>query len=71
MASDQTRIYQRDQCVVFLKTKEVFGGLSNMAGGYGLRVNGIHIPSSEALYQACRFLTDQKFSASLLGNRAQ
>jgi len=37
------------------ETKEAFGGLSNMAGGYGLQVNGIHIPSSEALYQACRF----------------
>ncbi len=55
MASDQTRTYQRAECVVFLKTKEAFGGLSNMAGGYGLQVNGIHIPSSEALYQACRF----------------
>jgi len=55
MVSDQTRIYQRSQCVVFLKTKEAFGGLSNMAGGYGLCVNGINISSSEALYQACRF----------------
>lgn len=26
-----------------------------MAGGYPLRINGILIPSSEALYQACRF----------------
>lgn len=55
MVSDQTRTYQRAECVVFLKTKEAFGGLSNMAGGYGLHVNGINIPSSEALYQACRF----------------
>jgi type I restriction enzyme S subunit len=55
MTTDQTRIYQRSQCVVFLKTKDAFGGLSNMAGGYGLYVNGINIPSSEALYQACRY----------------
>jgi type I restriction enzyme S subunit len=55
MGSDQTRTYRRAECVVFLKTKEAFGGLSNMAGGYGLHVNSINIPSSEALYQACRF----------------
>lgn len=49
------RTYIRNDCIVFLKTKESFGGLSNMAGGYPIRVNGIHIRSSEALYQACRF----------------
>ena len=52
---DQTRIYNRSESVVFFKTKEQFGGLSNMAGGYPLKVNGVCIPTSEALYQACRF----------------
>jgi ribA/ribD-fused uncharacterized protein len=55
MASDQTRTYERSQSVVFLKTKEVFGGLSNMAGGFPLEVNGVRIRTSEALYQVCRF----------------
>lgn len=54
-SSSQNRFYERRSSVVFLKTKEAFGGLSNMAGGYPLRVNGIWIPTSEALYQACRF----------------
>lgn len=53
--NDQIRIYDRADSVVFLKTKEAFGGLSNMAGGFPLCVNGIHIRTSEALYQACRF----------------
>lgn len=53
--SDNTRTYSRNDCAVFLKTKEGFGGLSNMAGGYPVKVNGIYIRSSEALYQACRF----------------
>lgn len=44
-----------ENCVVFFKVTEEFGALSNMAGGYPLRVNGIAIFSSEALYQACRF----------------
>jgi len=51
----QTRTYDRAESVVFLKTNEQFGGLSNMASGFPLRVNGIRIFTSEALYQACRF----------------
>lgn len=49
------RTYRGTDCVVFNKTREAFGGLSNMAAGYPLRVNGIHVPTTEALYQACRF----------------
>lgn len=55
MSSRETRTYDRTDCVVFLKTKEAFGGLSNMAGGFPLKVNGTKILTSEALYQACRF----------------
>src|SRR6266704_6624321 len=51
----ESKTYRRDECAVFLKTKEQFGGLSNMAGGYSLFINGIRILTSEALYQACRF----------------
>lgn len=51
----QTRTYTRAHSVVFLKTTEPYGGLSNMAGGFPLRVNDLRIPTSEALYQACRF----------------
>lgn len=49
------REYDRGSSIVFLKTAEAFGGLSNMAPGYPLRVNGVSIRTSEALYQACRF----------------
>jgi putative DNA methylase len=49
------REYERSSAVVFLRTKEAFGGLSNMASGFPLRVNGVRIVTSEALYQACRF----------------
>jgi type I restriction enzyme, S subunit len=44
-----------EDCAAFFKVTEEFGGLSNMAGGYPLLVAGIAVPSSEALYQACRF----------------
>lgn len=53
--SSAMRTYNRNECITFRKTKESFGGLSNMAGGYPIVVNGIHIRTSEALYQACRF----------------
>ncbi|MBN1545563.1 MAG: DUF1768 domain-containing protein [Syntrophaceae bacterium] len=53
--NNQIRIYERGASIVFLKTNETFGGLSNMAGGFPLSVNGIRILTSEALYQACRF----------------
>lgn len=54
-AQDQTRTYDRRTSVVFCKTQEAFGGLSNMAAGFPLVVNGVAIRTSEALYQACRF----------------
>jgi type I restriction enzyme S subunit len=51
----QIRIYKRAESAVFSKTKEGFGGLSNMAAGFPIHVNGVRILTSEALYQACRF----------------
>jgi ribA/ribD-fused uncharacterized protein len=48
-------IYHFDQSITFRKTKEDFGGLSNMAAGFELSINEIPIKTSEAIYQACRF----------------
>lgn len=53
--TSQVRNYDPSTSAVFLKTKERFGGLSNMAPGYPMIVNGVRIRTSEALYQACRF----------------
>lgn len=49
------RTYIANDCIIFCKTKEHFGGLSNMAGGLPLIINNITIRTSEALYQACRY----------------
>ncbi|MBK9290864.1 MAG: NADAR family protein [Bacteroidetes bacterium] len=54
-SKNQERIYKIEKICVFRKTKELFGGLSNMASGFPLKINGISILTSEALYQACRF----------------
>lgn len=52
---EKERSYVRREAVVFHKTKERWGELSNMASGFPLVVVGSVFPSSEALYQACRF----------------
>jgi type I restriction enzyme S subunit len=49
------RTYHPAESAVFLRTNERFGGLSNMAPGFPLVVNGVRIRTSEALYQTCRF----------------
>jgi ribA/ribD-fused uncharacterized protein len=50
-----TRRYNISDSIIFRKTKESFGGLSNMASGYSIYVNDIIISASEHLYQACKF----------------
>ena len=55
MARVEDREYEGESSIVFRKTGERYGGLSNMAAGFPLVVNGIQIRTSEALYQACRF----------------
>lgn len=68
--SDQLRVYSRSDCVVFYKTKEAFGGLSNMAAGFPLEVDGVSIRTSEALYQACRFPHRPELQALIIGERS-
>jgi len=51
--------YDRNQCIVFKKTREAFGGLSNMCGGFVIELGGNLFLTSEALYQAFRFNDDQ------------
>lgn len=53
--SYEFRQYDIRQVVAFKRTKEKWGELSNMAGGFPVVVNAIQIKSVEALYQACRF----------------
>ncbi len=53
--SKEIRVYKKEDSCVFKKNSEEFGGLSNMATGFPLLVNGIKIRTAEALYQACRF----------------
>ena len=66
----QERTYFSDDSCVFRKTKELFGGLSNMASGFPLTVNGIRFFSSEALYQACRFPHLPQVQSKIISERS-
>jgi type I restriction enzyme S subunit len=70
MEFQSERTYHRNESAVFLKTTERFGGLSNMAGGYSLFINGIRIPTSEALYQACRFPHRPELQKIIIGQKS-
>src|ERR1700679_7168 len=66
----QQRIYIADECAVFRVTTEKYGGLSNMAGGFPLKVNDTTVWSSEALYQACRFPLEPDIQRVVLAERS-
>lgn len=51
----EQRTYTPAEVVVFRKTNETFGGLSNMAPGFPVIVNQVKFLTSEALYQCCRY----------------
>jgi ribA/ribD-fused uncharacterized protein len=51
----KTRTYSTNDVVSFRTTTSSFGALSNMAMGYSLNIHSVIIPSSEHLYQACKF----------------
>ena len=47
--------YEAENCVTFYRSREEFGGLSNMAGGYPIQLGPYAIRTSEHLYQALRY----------------
>ncbi len=63
-------VYKLDACVPFRKISEPFGDLSNMASGFPLAVSGIVIPTSEALYQSCRFTHLQEIQKLIIEQRS-
>lgn len=60
------KVYARGQCAVFWRTGEAWGGLSNMAPGYPLRLGGQSVATTEALYQACRYPHRPDIQAEIL-----
>lgn len=69
-SSGHARVYERTASAVFRRTAETYGGLSNMAPGFELKVNGHLIRTSEALYQACRFPHQPEVQALILAEKS-
>ena len=65
-----TSRYIRSECVVFRKTKEKFGELSNMAAGFPIVIAGESYRTSEALYQCCRFPYDPALQQRIIAERS-
>ncbi|AMA48759.1 NADAR family protein [Flavobacterium covae] len=61
-----SRTYKSKEAIVFRKTTEPFGGLSNMASGYSLYINEVIVPSSEHLYQAMRYPTNPEIQYEII-----
>lgn len=66
----QVEVYDPKSCAVFSKTKEQYGGLSNMAAGFPIKVNDVDILTSEALYQACRFPHFPEFQKEIIEQKS-
>lgn len=60
------RKYNKEDSIVFRKTTESFGALSNMASGFPIIWNTVYIKSSEALYQSLRYPNFPNFQKEII-----
>lgn len=60
------KTYIKNEVVSFLKTRDAFGGLSNMAAGYLITLYGVRCRTSEHLYQALKFPNHPEVQAAIL-----
>jgi ribA/ribD-fused uncharacterized protein len=51
-----SNIYNRSECATFRKTKDTYGGLSNMAAGYPIFIGPYKFHTNEHLYQSMKFI---------------
>ena len=58
-----------NECVVFHKTKEMFGGFSNMSSEYPLQVNNVVFPTSEHFYQVMKYGDHPDIQKEILGEK--
>ena len=64
-----TKTININDCVTFSKTKEAFGGFSNMSMEYSLGANGVVFPSSEHFYQCMKYVDQPEVQKEILGER--
>jgi ribA/ribD-fused uncharacterized protein len=64
-----TKTIQSNNCVSFSKTKESFGGFSNMSADYPLEVNGLVFPTSEHFYQCMKYVDHTEVQMEILSEK--
>ena len=64
------RTYIRSEVCAFRKTKELYGGLSNMAAGYPIKINKYNLYNSEALYQSMRYPHRPDIQKQIIGEKS-
>lgn len=70
MVDHKSSSYVKDDVCYFKKTKEKYGGLSNMAAGYPIIINKVRILTSEALYQSCRFSNHSGIQREIINQKS-
>lgn len=60
-----TKTYRLSEVASFRKTRDLYGGLSNMATGYPITICDVHFASSEALYQSMKFTGHPNIQAAI------
>ncbi|WP_170864485.1 NADAR family protein [Fodinibius roseus] len=64
------RSYRKDECITFRSTKEAYGALSNMAGGFPIKIQNTVIRTSEALYQALKFPRKERIQKKIIAMKS-
>jgi ribA/ribD-fused uncharacterized protein len=57
-----------EDCAVIYKVDGEYGDLSNMSNGFPLQLCGVTIPSSEALFQMCRYSHKPEWQEEIMGS---
>jgi ribA/ribD-fused uncharacterized protein len=64
-----TKTTQSNNCVTFSKTKESFGGFSNMSTEYPIVVKGVVFPTSEHFYQCMKYVDHPQVQREIIGEK--
>ncbi len=57
-----------EDCAVIYKVDGEYGDLSNMSNGFPIQICGLTIPSSEALFQMCRYPHNPEWQADIMSS---
>ena len=60
-------LWKEDESAAFMRSREQYGKLSNMAGGFPLVVHSVYFSGPEAVYQALKYPTNIEAQLKIAG----